>query len=324
MSYTKVPTAEEPTYVEAAEVQAPAASWHGNLLSCCGPSCGDWGWCCLSSCLPSVAFGMNMRRAFKLNLFLQAVVFILLFGGISRIVNTSVEAACPMFKEDPNAPAKPSSETVVHSEGHDPEVAVAFVEVDAELVTSEPEASEAEAEEQPNTFFAALLEAVSPLVDGKTRDGAVEELNKQGRAAKKNNRKAGDKHDEEPGHGFAPLDKDGNPMVVNEECAPWHLLSLVGVLAVGAGTVYAASRRTQIRELLGIEGSPVGDLCAWLWCAGCALCQETRTLAHHRVVDGVVHGPHDPAAAAAVAPQMVYVDAPAAPAFNLPGPPAKA
>ena len=38
-------------------------------------------------------------------------------------------------------------------------------------------------------------------------------------------------------------------------------------------------------------GSRMGDLCTWLWCSPCALCQETRTLWANNVAEGVWHGP---------------------------------
>lgn len=57
------------------------------------------------------------------------------------------------------------------------------------------------------------------------------------------------------------------------------------------GAVYAAHHRTQIRKKFGIAGSRLEDFCAWYWCGTCALCQETRTLWHNNVVDGVWLGP---------------------------------
>lgn len=57
------------------------------------------------------------------------------------------------------------------------------------------------------------------------------------------------------------------------------------------GAIYAAHHRSQIRRKFGIAGSFLGDCCAWYWCGACALCQETRTLWHNNVVDGVWLGP---------------------------------
>lgn len=56
-----------------------------------------------------------------------------------------------------------------------------------------------------------------------------------------------------------------------------------------------AQRRTQIREKFNIKGSVLGDLWAWCCCMPCALCQETRTLWHNNVHDGVWYGPTTPA-----------------------------
>lgn len=57
------------------------------------------------------------------------------------------------------------------------------------------------------------------------------------------------------------------------------------------GAIYAAHHRSQIRQKFGIAGCFLGDCCAWYWCGACALCQETRTLWHNNVVDGVWLGP---------------------------------
>lgn len=66
---------------------------------------------------------------------------------------------------------------------------------------------------------------------------------------------------------------------------------IVMAVLMSLGAVYAAHHRTQIRKKFGIAGSRLGDFCAWYWCGTCALCQETRTLWHNNVVDGVWLGP---------------------------------
>lgn len=78
--------------------------------------------------------------------------------------------------------------------------------------------------------------------------------------------------------------------------------------------VYAGFRRTQLRRRLGIPGSLCEDQLMWLCCSSFALCQETRTVAHH-FSSGCLHG--GPACAnpavsafaceAPVAPQMMAV-----------------
>ncbi len=85
----------------------------------------------------------------------------------------------------------------------------------------------------------------------------------------------------------------------------------VGVLLVlgTIGTIYAACRRTQIRKKFGIAGSFMGDCCMWFWCPTCALCQETRTLWHNNVSEGVWYGPAREVTAATL---LVY----GAPAVN--------
>ncbi|KAK9820861.1 hypothetical protein WJX81_005295 [Elliptochloris bilobata] len=66
---------------------------------------------------------------------------------------------------------------------------------------------------------------------------------------------------------------------------------LLGVVFFVAGVIYAARRRTLIRQKLGIAGCFMKDLALWCCCAPCALCQETRTLAVNNVQGGQWHGP---------------------------------
>jgi Cys-rich protein (TIGR01571 family) len=72
-----------------------------------------------------------------------------------------------------------------------------------------------------------------------------------------------------------------------------HLGMTWGVLVLSflAGAVYAARMRTKIRSQFGIPGSRCGDLWTWLFCGACALCQETRTLWHNNVHEGLWFGP---------------------------------
>ena len=71
--------------------------------------------------------------------------------------------------------------------------------------------------------------------------------------------------------------------VASVNVAYWSLCS--------AFALYAGYRRHQIRMRFNIAGSECGDYCAWLLCPLCALCQETRTLAHNRVEQGHWLGP---------------------------------
>lgn len=76
-------------------------------------------------------------------------------------------------------------------------------------------------------------------------------------------------------------------------------MTLLGLL----GVIYATYRRKQIREKFGIPGSTLGDFCRWFWCPACALCQETRTLWHNNVTDGVWLGPATTQARPATLPE---------------------
>jgi hypothetical protein len=61
--------------------------------------------------------------------------------------------------------------------------------------------------------------------------------------------------------------------------------------AASGFALYAAWRRAALRRRFGLPGSPVGDAAAWLCCPACALCQESRTLAHNNVTGGFWLGP---------------------------------
>lgn len=58
-------------------------------------------------------------------------------------------------------------------------------------------------------------------------------------------------------------------------------LYVVLVASTLFGLVYAARKRTLMRQKFSIPGSPARDLLAWLCCSMCALCQETRTMQAH-------------------------------------------
>lgn len=64
----------------------------------------------------------------------------------------------------------------------------------------------------------------------------------------------------------------------------------LAVVLAFVGVLYAARRRTQMREKFGIAGTQMSDLCSWLWCPLCSLCQETRTLWSNNVHEGVWYG----------------------------------
>jgi hypothetical protein len=55
--------------------------------------------------------------------------------------------------------------------------------------------------------------------------------------------------------------------------------------------MFFARRRTALRERFGIEGSPRADTLLYMFCGPCAIAQETRTLMHEQVHEGVWYGP---------------------------------
>lgn len=60
----------------------------------------------------------------------------------------------------------------------------------------------------------------------------------------------------------------------------WRMLDLAATPLAILFLLYAGARRTQLRRRMGIPGNVLTDQAAWLCCAPCALCQETRTVAH--------------------------------------------
>ena len=81
-------------------------------------------------------------------------------------------------------------------------------------------------------------------------------------------------------------------------CHAASMLTASSYWAVASAfSLFAAWRRAALRRRFGISGSACGDAAAWLCCPACALCQETRTLAHNRVEGGFWLGPLQPAGA---------------------------
>lgn len=77
-----------------------------------------------------------------------------------------------------------------------------------------------------------------------------------------------------------------------ERVAPMAAVILSVAMAVFVyAAYYGALRRKMIREKFGIEGTFKHDFLLWLCCAPCALTQETRTLMHNNVEEGLWHGP---------------------------------
>ena len=72
---------------------------------------------------------------------------------------------------------------------------------------------------------------------------------------------------------------------------PYNTAAVFMWLLTWAFFGYAGWRRIQMRRRFGLPGDDVRDYTAWLLCPACALCQETRTLAHNRVDNGMWHGP---------------------------------
>ena len=90
--------------------------------------------------------------------------------------------------------------------------------------------------------------------------------------------------------------------------ASCHIASLFAgsfwVALASSFALYAAWRRAALRRRFGIGGvgacASAGDVAAWMLCPACALCQETRTLAHNNVRQGFWLGPSGGGAGAGV------------------------
>lgn len=80
-----------------------------------------------------------------------------------------------------------------------------------------------------------------------------------------------------------------------------------------AFSLYAAHRRGLLRSKFGISGGVLGDFFAWLFCPACALCQESRTLAHARVEEGIWVGPASPDSSPNFSPAPPYFPPPPQP-----------
>ncbi|KAK9861752.1 hypothetical protein WJX84_007665 [Apatococcus fuscideae] len=77
-----------------------AHNWDGNLCQCCGSRCTVAGWasCAFAYFVPCVAFGDNLKRAFSSSLWLHALLFFFCFWGIQRsfdVVFTLTSQKCP-------------------------------------------------------------------------------------------------------------------------------------------------------------------------------------------------------------------------------------
>lgn len=72
--------------------------------------------------------------------------------------------------------------------------------------------------------------------------------------------------------------------------------------------MFFAHRRTALRERFGIEGTSRNDALLYVFCCPCAIAQETRTLMHEQVHEGVWYGSTLPGVTSAAAPQTQKMD----------------
>ncbi|MEW5302254.1 MAG: hypothetical protein WDW36_005056 [Sanguina aurantia] len=83
--------------------------------------------------------------------------------------------------------------------------------------------------------------------------------------------------------------------------AAWIGAAAVAAILILTWSVvmHLARSRQEMRTRFGIPGTFVGDLALWTFCAPCALAQETRTLMHANVSEGMWHGAIEPFSAPA-------------------------
>jgi len=100
-------------------------------------------------------------------------------------------------------------------------------------------------------------------------------------------------HEREEGEDHHPR----HPPHLTEECAARVGPGMTIVFALGLALVisfllFLARRRTALRAKFNIQGTACEDKALYLLCTPCALAQETRTLMHENVHQGVWYGAH--------------------------------
>jgi Cys-rich protein (TIGR01571 family) len=338
------PLLKQPVAAEAAPVSRRWKEHFCNIFGDC--SAHDWKWCCLTQWAPCMVFGINMNRALKLRMLLQAVLYFLLFSGVARIADNVAEKECPMWSANPDyvalygEPAFPPPHGFHnhhhhhdgehhHHHHHDKEAkepqmggdmkpafpAAPAVEFEIEIeFEKKPVASvDPIVEEVPMVAVDPVEEPMATRINhmtqklkdskmnvrqqveqAKAQHGSAlfDKLSKtmfEGKLAKQWWEHVKSKHAER--RGLEEMTATGaphvHPYVMNKKCARINCGVSVAV-AIGSlfFVVYAATRRTQMREKFGIEGNKFLDCIAWLMCPFCALAQESRTLSHHQVEDG--------------------------------------
>ncbi|CAD7695168.1 unnamed protein product, partial [Ostreobium quekettii] len=66
--------------------------------------------------------------------------------------------------------------------------------------------------------------------------------------------------------------------------------AVIAMIAPGVCNRMAMRKKFDIPHKVP-EAAGWGDSCLWFWCNSCALCQETRTIIHNNVEDGLWKGP---------------------------------
>ncbi|KAK9841707.1 hypothetical protein WJX74_010546 [Apatococcus lobatus] len=305
-------------------VEPPVAprSWDGKLCECCGPQCSreGWGACALTYCLPCFAFGSNMKRAFRSSLWLQAILFFVLFYGVHQSLSVAMQVTSEQCRADLPVPEKPLHvkpmpvHPAAEADAHDTWLTGRkllqiddgpgkFEEAFADVLPSAAVAHavvHGGAEEQVQSSFETVNAEVVDVVDSNTVDEQLQEIEEevdvQGPPKPTSVsclelgplNACSEQHPAPPHPIVMPFTPDF------QKVSPGCQKAFLGVaalyhLAIASffiGVIYAARRRTLMRQKFLIPGSKCCDLWSWLCCPLCALCQETRTLRANNVRDG--------------------------------------
>lgn len=102
-------------------------------------------------------------------------------------------------------------------------------------------------------------------------------------------------HGERPEHFHPGPEEDDEHPGLPQECLQRIIPAYLALFALAISAaiclmLYAARRRTALRERFGIKGCKGEDIALYLCCAPCAIAQETRTLMHEQVHQGVWYG----------------------------------
>lgn len=248
-----------PALVHAEPVKvAPARRFKGSWFHVFGPSCDghDVAACALAWKFPCLAFGLNSQRGLRMNFWVEAIKFVLLFAFVGLVLHVGCCLAMMVACGPPpmDGPAGPG---MMHG----------------------------------MTGSGQMMDSGS-MGPGKGMMEGGRMLRGDGLMGRPF--EAAD--DRDAFALPRPFGDDGlEGPDFDAECVMAAAPGLVAVAALAVATFvmvtyWAARRREALRQRFGVEGSFANDFLLWTACAPCALAQETRTLMHNNVHGGLWHG----------------------------------